>query len=353
MINWWANFRVSQNLILPFLVSFIISIVLTPLVIRLAIRFGFVDNPKREHPAILHTQPIPRAGGVAMFLGFLVTTLIFVPLDFKILGLILGSFLVVLVGTIDDKYPLSPYLRLFLTQPAAALVAVIFGVRIPFSVLSNPFDGYFILPYILEIALIIFWVVWVMNMINWSKGVSQLSGVGVIAFLVLALVSLKYQAGNPDQLRTALLAIILAGAALSFLPFNFPPEKMLPGFGASTFVGFNIALLSILSGGKLAAALVVLGLPVLDMLIAIVRRIKNKKNPLFGDREHLYHKLLDLGLTKRQVILFYWVVTVFLGVLAVFLKRDGKVLVLSLLSIIVAGGFVGLTLILNRLKTKD
>lgn len=354
MIAWWTNIGGWQELVLPFLASFLVSLALTPLVVKLAIRFGFVDDPKKsQHPAVLHATPLPRAGGVAMFLGFSVTTLIFVPWSLKILGIILGSFLVVMVGTIDDKWPLSPYLRLFLTQPVAALVVIILGVRIPYGVLSNPWNGYFVLPAILEIVLLVFWVIWVMNMINWSKGVSQLSGVGVIVFLVLAVVSLRYSAGNPDQWRTAILAVILAGSSLSFLPFNFPPERMLPGFGASTFVGFNIAVLSVLSGGKLAAALVVLGLPALDMAIAVIRRLKNRKNPLFGDREHLYHKLLDLGFSKRQVILVYYSATLILGILAVSLKRGGKILVFSLLSIIVVGLFVGITLILDKLGGKN
>lgn len=342
------------SLIYPFLFSFLISLSLTPLVIKLARSFGFVDDPKKsQHPAILHSTPIPRAGGIAMFLGFVLTTLIFVPWDLKVLGIFFGSFLTVLVGTIDDKWPLSPYWRLFLTQPLAALIVIGLGVRIPGGVLSNPWDGYFFLPPLLESVLLVFWIVWVMNMINWGKGVSQLSGVGVIVFLTIAAVALNYQAGNPDQWRTALLAVILAGACLSFLPFNFPPEKMLPGFGASTFVGFNIAVLSILSGGKLAAALVVLGLPFLDMVIAIARRIKNRKNPLIGDREHFYHRLLDLGFSKRAVIFIYWLVTLLLGVLAIFLKREGKVMVILLLSIIVTSLFVGATLILQRLRRKN
>jgi len=340
------------NLILPFFISLVISFALSPFIIKLASRFGFVDDPKKVHPGILHSIPIPRAGGVAMFLGFAITTLIFVPWDLKVLGLVLGSFFTVLIGTIDDKWPLSPYLRLLL-QPLTALMVIGLGVRIPNGILSNPWGGYITLPYFWEVLLLVFWMVWVMNMVNWGKGVSQLSGIGTIAFLVLAVVSLRYQAGNPDQMRTALLAVILAGSCLSFLPFNFPLEKMLPGFGASTFIGFNIAVLAILSGGKLAAALIVLGLPMLDMGIAIVRRIKNKKNPFIGDREHFYHKLLDLGFSKRVVILIYWAITLILGFLAIGLKREDKILVLLLLSIIVVSLFVGITLILSRLPRKN
>lgn len=332
------------------LLSFIVSFILTILVIRLAERFGFMDDPKRLHPAILHKKPLPRAGGVPMFLAFVVVTLIFVKIDLKIVGIILASFLTVIVGTIDDKWPLSPYLRLFLTQPLAALVVILFGINIPGGTITNPFGGYLIIPPFLGAVLLVLWVIWVMNMVNWSKGVSQLSGVSFISFIVLGLVALSYKAGNPEQLRTAMLAFILAGAVLAFLPFNFPPEKILPGFGASTFIGLNLAILSILSGGKLAAAIVVLGLPAVDMLIAIIRRLKNGKNPLFGDREHLYHKLLDIGFSKRTVIFIYWLITLFLGILAINLKSSGKFFVLLVLSILVVSIFVWINLILGKVR---
>ncbi|MBM4401737.1 MAG: undecaprenyl/decaprenyl-phosphate alpha-N-acetylglucosaminyl 1-phosphate transferase [Candidatus Cloacimonetes bacterium] len=348
--------------LLPTFLSFTVSLALTPIIIHFAKKFGFVDDPKRKHPGILHKKTLPRAGGVPMFLAFLICALLFAEINKYLIAILAGSLINVLVGTLDDKYDFPPQFRLF-TQVVSALCIVFVGVTI---YMTNPFgegliyfdqwqfavpglkDSYLTLP---SGLILVFWIVWVANMINWSKGASQLPGQAVIAFLTLAAVALKYQAGNPAQIQTALLSFILAGSVLAFLPFNFPPERMLPGFGASTFIGFNLAVLAVLSGGKMAAAILVLGIPAVDMVLTLTRRILSGKSILYGDRKHFYHQLLNLGFSKRQVIFIYWLITAVLGFLALNLGSEGKFFVLAIVAVLVTAAFLTLTLLLKNKKT--
>ncbi len=285
-----------------------------------------------------------------MFIAFFVTSLLFAQFDLLLGGIILGGLVNVVVGTLDDKYDLPPLPRL-IVQIATGVILVIAGVSF---YTSNPFgEGvlffdnlHFNLP-ILNQAIVlpadlilIFWVVWLMNTTNWTKGVSQLPGVAVTAFLTLAGVALQYQAGNPYQAQTALLAVVSAGAVLAFLPFNFPPEKMFPGFGASTWIGFNLAVLSVLSGGKVAALLIVFALPVIDALLVGIKRVITGHNPLIHDREHIYHFLLDAGMTKRQIIYLYWLTSFLFGLTALTTHTLGKLIAITSLTAVISIFFV-------------
>lgn len=331
-------------------VAFVVTYVATWLTIRLARKVELLDFPDRDHPAVLHQKPIPRGGGVPLFLGLLVPALFFLPPHPYLNAMLVGSFINVIVGLLDDWQDLSPYLRLLVTLPLAVVPLILAGFSITISnplgagiltfkwlVVNLPVGGMLYLP---EAILLVLWVVWVCNMVNWTKGASQLPGLAVIAFLTLGSVALKYQAGNPNQLLTARISFVLAASSLAFLPFNFPPEKIFPGFGGSTFIGFNLAALAVLSGGKLAAAILVLGVPVADMLISLFRRLREGRSPLKGDRGHLYHLLLDSGLTKRQVIAVYWLITLLLGVLALQFESGGKFFAIALVFALTAAMFV-------------
>ncbi|MBU1110771.1 undecaprenyl/decaprenyl-phosphate alpha-N-acetylglucosaminyl 1-phosphate transferase [Patescibacteria group bacterium] len=351
--------NLPSDFILPAIVSFLVTLLFIPIVIKLSKKFKLTDSPQRDHPAILHQKPIARGGGIPLFLGFATAVFLFFPLTPAIKAILVGSLVNIIFGTLDDRFNLSPWLRLFITLPLAALPIIFCGIELT---MSNPLGGGIIsfrwweipLPltsasiFLPEAALLVFWVVWVSNMVNWTKGASQLPGLAVIAFATLAGVALKYQSGNPQQLITARLGITLAAASLALLPFNFPPEKIFPGFGGSTFIGFNLAVLAILSGGKVAAALLVLGIPAADMLITIWRRFKFHKNPLHGDREHFYHLLLNLGLTKRQVILLYWFVTLCLGIFALQLERSQKLFAIVLVFVLTTGSFIIIRWLLRR-----
>ena len=341
------------QLVIPFVVAFIISLCLTPIIRFLAAKYGFVDDPKRNHPAILHDKTVPRAGGIAMYIAFAVCAFIFTKNDILLYGILIGGGINVVVGTLDDKYDISPYLRLGV-QVISVVAAIFAGIHI---YMANPigtgllyFDSFNL--HFNDIKLIfpgdlilIVWTVFMMNTINWTKGASQLPGVATIAFLTLAAVAFKFQAGNPYQTQTALLSVISAGAVLAFLPFNFPPEKMFPGFGASTFIGFNIAILSVLSGGKLAAVMVVLAIPIIDAILVGTKRLISRKNPLENDRQHFYHLLLNVGFSKHRIILGYYLATTTLALMAVIPSTPLKIAITIITSALLVTTYITLRII--------
>ncbi len=230
-----------SQLLVPFFVSLLVTVFTTPLVIRLALKFKLVDDPKkRPHPAHIQKRIVPRAGGLPIFLGILVPILLFIPLEKYIIGILLGSFVLLLVGLLDDfLMDFNPLLRLILQFFAAAIV-VASGVGITF--ITNPFGGIlkldqFVIPFtflgfhnivIIADILALIWIVWVMNIINWSKGVDgQMPGIILVAALVIGWVA--YQAflkGDPNQVYISSLGFITAGASLGFLLFNWYPAKI-------------------------------------------------------------------------------------------------------------------------------
>ncbi len=346
--------------ILSLFASFFITACLIPLTIRFAKKYQLIDDPKkRVHPAAVHTKPIPRAGGLAIYLGILGASLIFLPFD-RIFGSILfAGALVVIVGLLDDKYDLSPYLR-FLTNIFAASFVVFQGITVPY--ITNPFGGFlefanmqislfgmsvFSLPAILAIV----WIVWVMNMLNWSKGVDgQMPGIAAVAAIVIGIASLRFDTLAMLNIHTAVLAFIVAGASLGFLLFNVYPARIFPGYSA-TILGFVIGILAILSSVKLATALLVMGVPAADALFTVVRRVLSKKSPFWHDRGHLHHHLLNLGWGHRQIAFFYWSVSVLLGVIALNLSSKGKLFVIILVLVMVTGGIIGLKIFLKQKHT--
>lgn len=341
--------------------AFAISFTATPLVIRWAKRHGFVDDPTtHKHPAILHTLVTPRAGGIPIFLALL-SILLFLPLDQRLLAILAGAGIVTVLGTLDDKYDLSPHLRLGVMFGAAALV-VAGGVGITF--ITNPFGGEIRFDQliwsfeflgetrnivVLADLLAIIWIVWVMNAISWSSGVDgQMSGIAAIAAVILAMVSLKYLAADPAQVAVATLSFVTAGAYLGFLPYSIYPQKIMPGFGGATLAGFLLAILAILSGGRVATAILVLAVPLLDSGWTVYRRLRTGHSPFLGDREHFHHKLLDLGMTKKQIAYFYWALAAVMGLSALSLDSQGKLFALVLVVIVGVAVLLTVDVILRR-----
>ncbi|MBP7832795.1 MAG: undecaprenyl/decaprenyl-phosphate alpha-N-acetylglucosaminyl 1-phosphate transferase [Candidatus Levybacteria bacterium] len=330
----------------PFLISLIVALIVTPLTIKLAYKFKLVDDPKtHKHPAIIHKRVIPRAGGLPIFLAILVATIIFIPINFHIGMILFAGMGVVGVGLIDDKYDLSPYVR-FATNILFAGVVVFSGITIPF--VTNPLGGIlqfstndlssFFLPQILAII----WIVWVMNMLNWSKGVDgQMPGIAAVSAIVIGIASLRFSTLGEGTITVAELSFITAGASLGFLFFNFYPAKIFPGYSA-TILGFLIGILSILSGVKLATAILVMGIPTADALFTILRRTLSKKSPFWHDKGHLHHLLLKLGLSQRSIAVFYWSMSAALGIIALTLSSKGKLFAIILLVVLVMGGILTL-----------
>ncbi len=342
-----------------FLFTALVSFFTTPLVIRLYSRFHWLDDPKiTKRRKNTHTYPVPRGGGISLFLAVFLASLIFLNLDKHLLGILAGALVILAMGVLDDIFDLNPYLRL-IGGFLAALCVVGAGIGIPF--ITNPFNGIvklnqpqipiFILGkwrtiWVLADLFALFWINWCMNFVNWSKGLDgQLPGIVVVAALTISILSLRFSA-DITQWPVIILALITAGAYFGFLPWNFYPQKIMPGYGGGALAGYLLAVLTILSTTKVGTAMMVLGVPLIDAVYALLRRLKKGKSPVWGDRGHLHHKLLDLGWGKRRVAVFYWLITAFLGLLALKLNAQAKFYTIILLAVC----FAGVVLWLNYLS---
>jgi UDP-GlcNAc:undecaprenyl-phosphate GlcNAc-1-phosphate transferase len=260
------------------------------------------------------------------------------------------------MGIIDDKYNLNPYLRLALGFLAAA-APIIAGIGISF--ISNPGGGIIDISHpqiifnllgkerslwLLSDTFALFWIVFMMNMLNMgAKGVDgQLPGVAAIGAITIAALSLKFSA-DITQWPVILLAAITAGAFIGFTPWNFFPQKIMPGYSGATLAGYLLAVLSILSTTKVGTLMVVLSIPLIDTGYTIVRRIIQGKSPVWGDRGHLHHKLLDLGISKRNVTLIYWAITGILGIASLYLNTRSKLYTIIGIAVLLGGLILWLT----------
>ncbi|MBI2075019.1 MAG: undecaprenyl/decaprenyl-phosphate alpha-N-acetylglucosaminyl 1-phosphate transferase [Candidatus Levybacteria bacterium] len=348
----------------PFVIAFIATALLTPLSLIVIKKFGLFDDPKtHKHPAIIHTKPIPRGGGIPLFLGIVIASFLFLPLNNITIAIFLASLLTLLTGILDDKFDLSPYLRFFINF-IAAFIVVESGISVPF--ITNPFGGILhfntiniFTPFLGEsfgiffsdfVALI--WIIWVMNMLNWSKGVDgQMPGIVAISSIVIGILSLRFPISDPNTLIAAKLSFIIAGSSLGFLIFNFYPAKIFPGYGA-TAVYLLLSVVSILSGAKLATAILVMGVPMVDGAFTIARRIVTGRSPFWHDNKHLHHLLLRLGLGQRVIALFYWVISAILGLIALTLTSREKVFAIIMILIVVGGALLFLHLALKTNNEK-
>jgi len=341
---------------LPLVLSGLSAFVISPLIIGIYKRLGWLDDPKKsKHPKVVHKYPVPRGGGVVIFLSLFIGTSLFLGLDKHAIGIMLGALILTVIGIMDDVWDLNPYLRLGLGILAAGMV-VAAGIGIAF--ITNPFDGVIQLNepqiafylfgktrtiWVLADLLAIVWIVWMMNMVNWSKGVDgQLPGYVVVAAIVIALLSFRFSE-DVTQWNVSVLAAITAGAYLGFLPWNFYPQKIMPGYGGGSLAGYLLAVLSILSGAKLATMILVLGVPTIDAVYAMGRRILKGKSPVWGDRGHLHHRLMDVGWGKRRIAVFYWLVAAAFGMIALNLNSTEKLFTIVLLVAL----FLGLMLWIN------
>lgn len=334
-----------QQLILAPIISFLVTLVAVPFVIKFARKAKLMDDPKTHiHPAVLHTKPIPRAGGLAIYIGILVAALIFVPFDNFTKTIFIGGLVVVITGVLDDKYDLSPYIR-FGMNILTAVIAVYAGVTVPF--ITNPMGGIlhftnfqfaiFSQTFHVGDILAIIWIVWVMNMLNWSKGVDgQMPGIAGISAFVIGLAALRFVPLEHLSFTTSMISFVVGGAAFGFLFYNFYPAKIFPGYSA-TILGYFIGILSITSGVKLATAVLVMGVPSVDAAITIIRRILSKKSPFWHDRGHLHHLLLNYGMGHRSIAVFYWVMSLILGGVALSASSRGKLFVIMLVGVVVLG----------------
>ena len=330
-----------------FLIASLFSFLLTIPTIYLAKKINLVtDKKRRSHPAHTHTGIIPRGGGIPIYLALFLSSLIFIPLSKIVFGILLTSGMLIIVGVLDDYFDLSPYLRFSLNLLISATV-IGFGLGIPY--ISNPFGGVIQLDQwklsfdlfgrhsvlVLADIIAIIWLTWIMNMVNWSKGVDgQLPGFVAITAFFLGLLSQRFTAHDISIQTVTLLSFIVSGIFFGFLPFNFFPQKIMPGYGGGALAGFLLGILSILSFGKIGTALLILAIPTIDAVYTIIRRIKKKQSPFRPDWGHFHHRLLELGWGKRRIAVFYWIVSIILGIASLFLKGIEKLIAFISLAIV-------------------
>lgn len=343
----------TPNLLLPIFASFFLSLLITPLVIKFYQKRNWLDDPAtKTHPKNVHLKPLPRGGGIPIFLSILLASLLFLPIDKHLIGIIAGALILAITGIFDDLYDIHPKIRLGLGFLAAGCV-IASGIGIPF--LSNPFSSTPIFLNNPQIPIFLFgkvrtiwiladifaliWIVGIMNFVNWSKGLDgQLPGMTVVSAITIALLSQKFSA-DITQWGVGILALIVAGAYLGFLPWNFFPQKIMPGYGGGSLSGYFLAVMAILSTTKVGTLLIVLGIPLIDAAFVMLRRIASGQSPIWGDTRHLHHTLMKLGWGKRKIAFFYWGITALLGFTALSLNSQQKFYTIILLTI-VFGGFL-------------
>ncbi len=280
---------------------------------------GVLDQPE---PRRVHSTPVPRLGGIAIFLSFLtVSLLLFRPAnDYEThvyAGLIVAAVLVVAVMAYDDVRGLPPLLRLGVQTLAALIVMFPASHGTLIEVLHNPLLGEHASRTFLALWITVpftwFWIVGMMNTINWVDGLDGLAG-GVVTITALVMAAISWLLG---QHTTALLCAVLAGATLGFLPLNWHPARLFMGDSGAMFLGLALAVLANVGGAKLAMMLMLLGFPILDTARVIIRRVRQGRSPLRFDRSHLHHRLLAGGLSQRQIALLFYAVTALFGVVTI------------------------------------
>ncbi|HYE82802.1 MAG TPA: MraY family glycosyltransferase [Clostridia bacterium] len=307
--------------IIAFIIAAAVAYLATPLMIRIAKLVGAIDVPKDNRR--VHTVPIPRLGGLAIFLGFMAGLLYLVDIDSRMFGVLIGAAIIVTLGFFDDIKPLPAKFK-FVVQVIAAAIAIHSGVIIPR--VSNPLyfilgDSQFIEFGMWSYPLTLFWIVGVTNAINLVDGLDGLAaGISTISAVTLFVAAISTQ-----QYLAAPLAAILAASTLGFLPYNFNPAKIFMGDSGALFLGYMLSVISVIGVLKGAAALSIMvpifaiGLPIFDTLFAMIRRTLSGKPMMQADKGHLHHKLLDAGMSQRQAVLTLYSISAVLGFSAVAL----------------------------------
>jgi len=329
---------------LTFFMALMFAVIATPISMKLAKQWGAIDYPGGRH---VHTKPIPRLGGIALYAAFwiaiLVTVLVTHVWDDSIWGLLIGSTIILLVGIWDDIHEIRPMVKLF-WQLVAAAVLIFFGfsMNVTSLPLIGPIFGVVNIGTLgisaIGILLMLFWVVGLVNTVNISDGLDGLAA--GICFMVTLL--LFWSANKIGQLPAAHLTLALAGALLGFLFFNFPPARVFMGDSGSMFLGYIIGGISIMGLLKTATILglvfplLVLGMPVTDLTFAIIRRKLRGQSVATADRGHLHHRLLDAGLSQRAAVLSMYGISAFFGVAAVLGAKGQWIWALVILIVVFA-----------------
>lgn len=345
------------NIAIAFLLAFIVALIATPYSIKIANKIGAVDVPKDDRR--MRKKAMPKLGGIAVIAGFLVSVIYLLSvmsiegsIDLfgeeeyfkKLIGILWGIVIITITGIIDDVKDLKPLQKLF-GQLLAAIAVVAFGVKIDeinFVALSD-----FGLSSDVSSAITIIWIVGITNAINLIDGLDGLSsGIALISCISLLIIF----ALNSSPVFAILIVTSLIGALAGFLPFNFSPAKTFIGDTGSNFLGYILSIVSILGFAKtytavvIALPILVLGLPILDVACAIVRRIvkgKSLKAIFKADKGHLHHKLVQRGFSQKQAVLILYAISAAFGMFAIILFDSGIWKALSFLLMVIAALALG------------
>ena len=310
---------------LALLAALVISFLMTPVVKTFAFKVGAVDVPKDARR--MHKVPIPRLGGLAIFIGFMVSVLILgnVRGNGQMQSILLGSVTIVVLGVVDDIMALPAMLK-FVVQIAAALIPALNGVVI--QAFSNPnifSDSLYWVLGPLSVPFTVLWIVAITNAVNLIDGLDGLangvSAISATTMLVIALLA--------SEAEVAVVMAALVGACVGFMPYNLNPAKMFMGDTGATFLGYILATMSIQGLFKFYAIIsfavpfLMLGLPIFDVCFAVVRRVSHGQSPMQPDRGHVHHRLIDMGFSQKQAVGVLYVISAILGLSAVVLTAGG------------------------------
>lgn len=354
------------NIAIAFILAFIVTFMTTPYTIKIANKIGAIDVPKDKRR--MHTKKMPKFGGPAVILGLLVSMIYLIiimsiegSLDLfteqeygkKIVGVLLGIVAIAITGIMDDTKTLKWWQQL-IGQVTAAVIVVSFGIKIEH--LNIPFLYKVGLSEAFSNVITIFWIVGIINAINLIDGLDGLSsGIALISSISLMIIFLM----NESPMIATIIVTAMSGALVGFLPYNFSPAKTFIGDTGSNFLGFMLAVVSILGVAKtytvavIVLPVIVLGLPIFDVIFAIIRRIakgKSLKAVFKPDKGHLHHKLVEKGFTQKQAVLILYGLSASLGMFAIILLDSGIWKALSFLLMIVAAVAIGYR---NFVKEKD
>lgn len=323
--------EVGLTILITIAVAFIVSFAATPIVKMFAEKVGAIDIPNEERR--VHDHPIPRMGGLAIFLGFLISVLLFVDISPQIQGILLGSIIIVVTGAVDDIVSLNAWVKLFL-QIAAACIPVFFGVRI--EVVMNPIlwsSNEYLLLKSLSIPITILWIVGITNSVNLIDGLDGLAvGVSTISSVTMLVIALLVSDAN-----VAIVLAALAGACVGFMPYNLNPAKIFMGDTGALLLGYILATMSVLGLFKFyaivsfAVPLLALAVPLFDTIFSFFRRIVRGQSPFHADRGHLHHRLIDMGLSQKQAVAVLYSISAILGLAAVVITTSGELRALILI----------------------
>lgn len=314
------------------------AVVISPLIIKLAKRFNVVDQPDAKRK--LHKKPIPLMGGLVLFLSLSIS----IALNYFIFdwapsaiessllsALFLASLILLIGGIVDDKFSLKPWQQISVSF-LAVVIMIFSGLKIEY--VTNPFGGILYLPATwLSFGLVFFWLLGMTYTTKLLDGIDGLAtGVTVIGAIYLFFVSLVW---DRPQSITPELILIFVGVCLGFLVWNFSPAKIFLGESGSTILGFWLGVLSIISGAKIATALVVMAVPIVDVVLVIIQRLLKKESPFsHADRKHLHFRLVDAGFSTKKVAVTMYLIAIIAGSLALILGTVGKMLLFISLSLI-------------------